>query len=96
MKSSVKVEILGREYSIRSDEGEGRVKKIAAYINQKLKAVSEGTKTVSTLDVAILVAMDVANEYFEALEGQNQLARKIELKSDRLIERIKAQMIGKN
>ena len=96
MKSSVKVEILGREYSIRSDEGEGRVKKVAAYINQKLKAVSEGTKTVSTLDVAILVAMDVANEYFEALEGQNQLARKIELKSDRLIERIKAQMIGKN
>jgi cell division protein ZapA len=96
MKTSVKVEILGREYSIRSDEGEDRVKKIAAYINQKLKAVSEGTKTVSTLDVAILVAMDVANEYFEALEGQNQLARKIELKSDRLIERIKAQMIGKN
>ena len=96
MKTSVKVEILGRQYSIRSDEGEGRVKKIAAYINQKLKAVSEGTKTVSTLDVAILVAMDVANEYFEALEGQNQLARKIELKSDRLIERIKAQMIGKN
>ncbi len=96
MKTSVKVEILGREYSIRSDEGEDRVKKIAAYINQKLKAVSEGTKTVSTLDVAILVAMDVANEYFEALEGQNQLARKIELKSDRLIERIKAQMNGKN
>lgn len=96
MKTSVKVEILGREYSIRSDEGEDRVKKIAAYINQKLKAVSEGTKTVSTLDVAILVAMDVANEYFEALEGQNQLARKIELKSDRLIERIRAQMIGKN
>jgi cell division protein ZapA len=96
MKTSVKVEILGREYSIRSDEGEDRVKRIAGYVDQKLKAVSEGTKTVSTLDVAILVAMDIANEYFEALEGQNELARKIELKSDRLIDRINAQMVGKN
>lgn len=96
MKTSVKVEILGREYSIRSDEGEERVKKIAGYVDQKLKAVAEGTKTVSTLDVAILVAMDIANEYFEALEGQNQLARKIELQSDHLIDRINAQMVGKN
>jgi cell division protein ZapA len=96
MKTSVKVEILGREYSVRSDEGEDRVKRIAAYVDQKMKAISEGTRTVSTLDVAILVAMDIANEYFEALEGQNKLARKIELKSNRLIELINSQMIGKN
>jgi hypothetical protein len=61
-----------------------------------MKGVSEGTKTVSSLEVAILAAMDIANEYFTALEGKNQLAHTIESKSKQLIELINAQMVGKN
>jgi cell division protein ZapA len=96
MKTFVKVEILGREYSVRSDEGEDRIKKIAAFVDQKMKAVAEGTKTVSTLNVAILTAMDIANEYFDALDGQSQLARRIELKSSQLVELINSQIPMKN
>jgi cell division protein ZapA len=96
MKTFVKVEILGREYSVRSDEGEDRVKKIAAFVDQKMKAVAEGTKTVSTLNVAILTAMDIANEYFDALDRQSQLARRMELKSSQLIELIDSQIPMKN
>ena len=96
MKTSVKVEILGREYSIRSDEEEGRVREIAAYVGQKMQVVAEGTKTVSTLDIAILAAMDIANEYFKASEGKDRLAHMIESKSNQLIELINIQMVGKN
>ncbi len=48
MKNQVQVEILGREYTIRSDEGEERVKKIAEYVDGKLKKISEGTRTTTT------------------------------------------------
>ncbi len=95
MKNLVRVEILGREYTVKSDEGEERVKKIAEYVNEKLKRISENTKTISTLNVAILAAMDIANEYFEVLEGHNSLTQKvekIEVKSSRLIEMINSKI----
>lgn len=95
MKNLVRVEILGREYTVKSDEGEERVRKIAEYVNEKIKKISESTKTLSTLNVAILAALDIANEYFEALEGHGDLSRrveKIEMKSGRLIEIINSKI----
>ncbi len=95
MKNTVRVEILGREYSLRTEEGEERVKRIAQYLNEKLKSLSENTKTLSTLNLAILAAMDIANEYFQILDGQDDLSRKvekIEKKSVRLIAMIDAEM----
>jgi cell division protein ZapA len=91
MKNSVRVEILGREYNIKSDEGEERVRKVAEYVNEKIKRISESAKTISTLNVAILAAMDIANEFFEFQEGHSNLTRKvekIEVKSGRLIDMI--------
>ena len=59
-----------------------------------MKKISESTRTISTLNVAILAAMDIANEYFEALEGQKQPAQRIERsrKSGRLIDMIDAKI----
>jgi cell division protein ZapA len=95
MKNLVRVEILGREYTVKSDEGEERVRKIAEYVNEKIKKISESTKTLSTLNVAILAALDIANEYFEELEGHGDLSRrveKIEMKSGHLIEIINSKI----
>jgi cell division protein ZapA len=95
MKNQVRVEILGREYTIRSDEGEERVKKIAEYVDEKLKKISESTRATSTLNAAILAAMDIANEYFEAQERRTNLYQRveeIETKSGRLIELINARI----
>ena len=95
MKNLVRVEILGREYTVKSDEGEERVRKIAEYVNEKIKKISESAKTLSTLNVAILAALDIANEYFETLEGHGDLSRrveKIEMKSGRLIEIINSKI----
>jgi len=95
MKNQVRVEILGREYTIRSDEGEERVRRIAQYLDEKLKKISEASRTTSTLNVAILAALDIANEYFEAQEGRTHLNRRmedIEKKTGRLIDLINARI----
>jgi cell division protein ZapA (FtsZ GTPase activity inhibitor) len=91
MKNLVRVEILGREYTIKSDEGEERVKKIAQYVNAKLKKISESAQTFSTHNAAILAALDIANDYFEVLEGRTSLSQKVEKmekQTGRLIEMI--------
>ena len=92
MRNLVSVEILGREYTVKSDEGEDRVKKIAEYVNRKIKEISENTQTVSTLNVAILAALNIANDYFQVVEDRRLLNQAIETRSGRLIEMIDAQI----
>jgi cell division protein ZapA len=88
MKNAIRLEILGREYTVKSDEGEERVKKIGEYVNQKIQEIAEGAKTISTLNVTILAALNIANDYFEALEEQRELTRTVQDKSGRLLEMI--------
>jgi cell division protein ZapA len=88
MKNLVRVEILGREYVVKSDEGEERVKKIAAYVNQKIKEISESTQTVSTLNAAILAAMNIANDYFQIMEEKKTYRQDYESKAEHLIAMI--------
>jgi cell division protein ZapA len=94
MKSLVRVEILGREYMVKSDEGEERVKKIAEYVNQKVKEISESTQTVSTLNAAILAALNIANDYFQILEEKKIYREDLDSKTERLIARINHRMNG--
>ena len=72
MKNLVRVEILGREYVLKSDEEEGRIEKIAAYVNQKIREVSGGPQTVSTLNAAILAALNIADDYFKSPGGKRE------------------------
>jgi cell division protein ZapA len=88
LKNLVRVEILGREYNVRSDEGEERVRKIAEYVDQKIKEITEGAKTISTINVAILAALNIADDYFRAVEDQNLLSRTVKNKSVQLIAMI--------
>ncbi len=92
MKNVIRLEILGREFTIRSDEGEERVKKIGEYVNQKIQEITNDGKTVSTLNAAILAALNIANEYFELQERQKVLTRSVEDKSGHLVELIHSAM----
>ena len=92
LKSQVRVEILGREYILRTDEDEERVKIISEYINQKIKEVSENLKNISTLNIAILAALNIANDYFEAIKRRDTFKGMVEAKSNHIIELINAQI----
>jgi len=88
----IRLEILGREFTIRSDEGEERVKKIGEYVNRKIQEITNDGKAVSTLNAAILAALNIANEYFELQERQKALTRSVEDKSGLLVELIHSAM----
>jgi len=90
MKKEVRLEILGREYTVKSDEGEERVKKIGEYVNQKIQEITENTKTISTLNVAVLAALNIANDFFELQEKQKKYTRTVEDKSGQLVEKIRS------
>lgn len=60
----VTVEILGRRYPIRSSLNPAYVNELAAYVDQKMQTVAEDTAGVDAVRVAVLAALNIADEYF--------------------------------
>jgi cell division protein ZapA len=62
MSNRVKVEIYGQTYNLGGDLDEAYVQKLARYVDEKMRAVSEATQTVDSVRVAVLAAMAIADE----------------------------------
>ena len=62
MTQTTKVQIYGQTFSIQGELDEGYVRKLAAYVDAKMRAVSDITPTVDTQKVAILAALAIADE----------------------------------
>ena len=62
MSNRIKVEIYGQSYTMSGDLDEGYVQKLARYVDEKMRAVSEATQTVDSVRVAVLAAMAIADE----------------------------------
>ena len=86
MKRSVSVQIAGARYSLKTDEDERWVKTIAAYIDAKMREVQKGTRTVDTQAVAVLTALQVAEELFAERRESRELRKSIREKSQSLLD----------
>ena len=66
--TAVEVNILEQKLLVKSADGEEHVKMVADYLNSKIEEVKKNSKAVSTLNVALLAAMNIADDYFETKE----------------------------
>ena len=62
MSAAVKVEIFGQAYSIQGDLDQAYVQKLAKYVDEKMNAIADVTRTVDTQKVAVLAALAIADE----------------------------------
>ena len=92
MNKRISIEILGHQYSIRTDGDENYVQRIADYVNSKSKEVMETTKTVTTLDVVIMAAFNLTDELFQERAAKEAVCRSVEEESRRLAHAIESQL----
>jgi cell division protein ZapA len=59
---SVRVEIFDQVYNLRGSDADYIVK-LAEYVDGKMRAVSEQTSTVDSVRLAVLAALNIADEY---------------------------------
>ena len=64
MKRSVTVQIAGLRYSLRTDEDDRTVKALAAYVDGKIREIQRQAKVPDTQSVAVLTALQIAEELF--------------------------------
>ncbi len=80
---TVKVKILDQEYLVRSLDSAEDVQRIAAYVDRVAGDIREASEGLSERKVAILAAMHIAGEHFQALKALDE-------KESRESQRIKA------
>jgi cell division protein ZapA len=60
--TSVRVEIFDQAYNLRGSDPE-YILKLADYVDSKMRAVAEQTNTVDTARLAVLAALNIADEF---------------------------------
>lgn len=101
MKQSVSVEIAGQVLSIRSDEGPEYVQELADYVDAHLRQIGGqiggeigGTRrTYSLQRVALLVAMQIADELFREKDLRQRYRTRVEARLEALEAAISAHEI---
>jgi cell division protein ZapA len=66
----ITVEIAGQRYPIRSALDERYVTELAAYVDQKMRAASDSAPSSDMLGLAVLVALNIADEFFRERNQQ--------------------------
>ena len=62
----VTVEIAGQRYPIRSGLDERYITELAAYVDQKMRAAMNAAPESDMLGLAILVALNIADDFYRA------------------------------
>jgi cell division protein ZapA len=68
-KTSIKVEILGESYAIRSEAAPEHTKAVAEYLDRAIRQILSGGSVIETNRAAILAALQITSELFQAREA---------------------------
>ena len=81
----VTVTIMGRNYTLRAEEDPQYVRMLAAYVDDKLQEISKVSPRMSTTRLAILAAINIADEFHKAEQGAG---RNLHVETDETVDRI--------
>ena len=90
MSPSIKVEIYDQVYPIQGDLDEAYIRKIAAYVDEKMRLISDVARTVDTQKVAVLAALAIADELHRLREERGEREEILKEQAERcltLVER---------
>lgn len=90
---SVTVKIFGSEYTLKGTADPEYVLKVAAFVNDRMNEVARGSSVASTAKVAILAAVNIADELFRSQEGSIQSMTMLEDRSVQIV-RLLSQELG--
>ena len=76
----IRVVIYDQEYFMRGDLNQEYIQKLARYLDAKMRSIAERTRTVDTLRVAMLAALNVADEYHQLKARYEEVTQHVDQK----------------
>ncbi len=84
MKKPVEVEIMGQVVTLRSEEEESYVRRVAGYVDEKMQEVLKTTRPIAKFNVAVMAALNIADEYHRLKDRYDSTINRLDLLSKRL------------
>lgn len=90
----VKVSIYGQAYTINGDAPRDYILQLADYLNRKMEEVGTHGAGINPTQVAILAALNVADEYFQLKKLKSGADSEVERRAMALISMLDEGLIG--
>lgn len=82
--NQLRVNIFGAEYVLKATENQDEIKEIAEYVDQKMKEIDRTQAIGSNLKIAILAALNIAEELFQNQKYNERLIEQINYEANKL------------
>jgi cell division protein ZapA len=84
MKKALDVTIMGQKFTISSDAEEGYMLKVADYVDVKMQELMRAPKASAKSNVAMLAALNIADEYHRLKDAHDTVMSKLDQLSKKL------------
>jgi cell division protein ZapA len=91
-KSVVTVEIAGEEYTLRADTTPDYARDCAAQVDRTIKEILQGSALIQTHKAAILAALSLTDQLFQARRESDALRAQMARLADRLTADVRARL----
>ena len=92
MIKPIEVEIYGQRYAIRGDADDVYIRRLAHFVEDHMKRLAEGMKTATPAKLAVLTAINLAHQLFEAEKRRAQGEADVDRRMETLMESIEEQI----
>ena len=81
---NITIQIYGENYTLKAGNDPSYIKEVAAFVDEKMREISSGGKAVTTDKVAMLAALNIADEFFKSrLEWERR-----DLETEKKVEKL--------
>jgi len=87
-KESIPVEIFGTEYTLKSDADIEHIRQIAKMVDEKMRRLAENSTVKSPAKLAVLTALNIADELHQFKKKYQGVIDNINVKSKEISERV--------
>lgn len=90
MTKSLEIEVYGQKYTVRAEAEEAYMRRVAAYVDEQMRTLASRMKTATPSKLAVLTALNLAHQLFQAEQGEADLDRRAQCLMDSIEEHLQA------
>ena len=94
-KRSVTVEVAGQRFTLKTDAEDDYVHALADFVTRKVKEAKAGSRAFSTHALAILAALQIADELFQTQSRAKDLKRDVTERSRSILALVEQALGGR-
>ena len=92
MSRTVEIEIYGQRYAVKGEADPEYVQRLAGYVDGQMRELSRSMKTATPSKLAVLTAINLVHQLFEAERLRQQGEAEVEERAVSLLESIEEQL----